>query len=82
MLSNVINGNDSVRAALHAAMGDNVTAIPAHCPTRMAIMHFISKALVTAKTSITNICVAEDWETVFRGCEKKDEFRTTVLGAY
>jgi hypothetical protein len=82
MMSLVINGNDTVRAALHEQQRqryDNVKGVDAHCPTRFSCLHFISKQLQESKEAIKDVTIADNWDEIFKFCENKDRFRAAAL---
>jgi hypothetical protein len=82
MMSNTINGNDKVHAALKVAQQEKYSKtknVRTHCPTRFAIMHMICRDLVATKDAIKTMCAADDWSDVAANCTHAAEFRRAAL---
>ena len=88
LMSSVINGNRTVREALHAAQREeykSTLAVSANNPTRFAGLHLISKELVASKIAIVSICpdadVAVDKRRdTFSTCANSAAFIAAALG--
>jgi hAT family C-terminal dimerisation region len=82
LMSNVINGNETVRKALHTKMEERYQAIKgisANNPTRFAGLHFIAQELKAAQAAIVDTCTGDGWEETFRTCENKESFIAAAL---
>lgn len=85
MMSNVINGNEKVRAALRtkqlATPPNKAMAIATHCPTRFAIVHFIGRDLIASKAAIQSLVLDDDaWAAATNDCTHAAEFKAAAVG--
>jgi hypothetical protein len=77
MMSNMINGSEPVRAALHKMQKEvcgKIMAIRTHCPTRFAILHLINGDLLASEQPIRRMVAERDWPDVSASCAHADEF--------
>jgi hypothetical protein len=77
MMSNTINGVETVRSALRSMQQDvyqKVKGIRTHCPTRFAILHMICCDIVASEEAIRRMVAARNWDRVASSSTHKDDF--------